>query len=419
MELAKYATYQEYKTMLDTELRRTAEAFVKIGYLLKVAKDTDILKESGYANVYDFAQAEYGIDKSQVSRFININDRFSEGGYSDCLKEQYQGFGHAKLAIMLQLPDTINEELNPSFSKSEIQTIKDEIDKENEITDLEVLMEGESQEQSCMNSNLCKVLHQLGKDEPELYVKLHQGIKQGVAVNDILAPNGEKTYIIRLQGVGRMMLFLKEKEEAIVLINARSGEKESFPWADAEAYLGKLIQTDMTAETSWTATYGEEFPQKEKVAPVQPKAAVDTGKNEAKKGVKKETRVHKVTPKPKVEEKPEPKKELEEQIPGQDNILNHPEYCPEMSENLNGSSASGTLENVTKDAEIVEKTPLDEPTEAVKELWCNVEKSIVKLNTFITIYTGMYDSVPSEKVNTAYQNALSVAADLERILNHG
>ena len=43
MELAKYATYQDYKLQLDTELKKTTEGFVKIGYLLKVAKDTDIL----------------------------------------------------------------------------------------------------------------------------------------------------------------------------------------------------------------------------------------------------------------------------------------------------------------------------------------------------------------------------------------
>lgn len=71
-------TYQEYKQELDAVLTRTAEDFVQIGYLLKVARDTNILAESGYATVTDFAKAEYGIDKTQVSRFISINDRFSE-----------------------------------------------------------------------------------------------------------------------------------------------------------------------------------------------------------------------------------------------------------------------------------------------------------------------------------------------------
>lgn len=38
-------TYQEYKQELDAVLTRTAEDFVQIGYLLKVARDTNILAE--------------------------------------------------------------------------------------------------------------------------------------------------------------------------------------------------------------------------------------------------------------------------------------------------------------------------------------------------------------------------------------
>lgn len=70
-----------------------------------MARDTRILAESGYQNVVEFAKAEYGDDKTQVSRFMNINDKFSEGGYAPELKAEYQGFGYAKLSIMLSLPD--------------------------------------------------------------------------------------------------------------------------------------------------------------------------------------------------------------------------------------------------------------------------------------------------------------------------
>lgn len=73
----QFASYQDYKAAVDTEMNRAAESFVRIGYLLKIARDTDILKESGYANVNEFAESIYHLDKSQVSRFININDTFA------------------------------------------------------------------------------------------------------------------------------------------------------------------------------------------------------------------------------------------------------------------------------------------------------------------------------------------------------
>lgn len=98
MELAQYQDYEEYKKAMNTVLNRTVEDFVMTGYLLKQGRDTDILKDSGYSNVNEFAWAEYKLEATQVSRYIRINDRFSEGGYSPRLQEHYKGFGYAKLA---------------------------------------------------------------------------------------------------------------------------------------------------------------------------------------------------------------------------------------------------------------------------------------------------------------------------------
>lgn len=133
--------YQEYKEELHAELEKTSEGFVRIGYLLKVARDTDILVGSGYSDYREFAKSEFGLDKSMVSRFININDRFSEGGNSDRLLEQYKGFGYAKLAMMLTLPEVITEELTPDYTKSEIAQIKEQIDEEKAKTEIEHMAE--------------------------------------------------------------------------------------------------------------------------------------------------------------------------------------------------------------------------------------------------------------------------------------
>ena len=76
MELSTINTYKEFEKQFDTELTKQAESFVRVGYLLKVARDTDILSESGYKTVAEFAQERYGLTKDVVSRYININDRF-------------------------------------------------------------------------------------------------------------------------------------------------------------------------------------------------------------------------------------------------------------------------------------------------------------------------------------------------------
>jgi len=441
MELTAYGNYQQYKQELDTELRKTTEGFVKIGYLLKVAKDTDILKESGYANVYEFAQAEYNIDKSQVSRFMNINDRFSEGGYSDRLKEEFRGFGHAKLTIMLQLPDEINEELTQQFSKSEIQAIKEEFDEERNISDIEVLIEGQDERISALDNNLYKAIWQIGKDFPDIYIRLHKNVGNGErAAYEILAPEEEKIYSVRIQGVGRLMLSIKEMDKKVTLTNIRSMEKEEYTWQDVMECIEALIISDVSQEESWSTIYGEEFPKKEEVAPVQPNV------EKKKESPKKETKVQKAKkPEPK---KPEPKPEPDEQIPGQDNIMNHPEYLPaQMQESLQNENSSSLLEesqpeNVTGHSEIVETTPVEEqqaqimqstvseqPAAVVEEIKDKLEKAwddaylaMSKLNLFFENWDSAEaaeENIPTESLKNAYKNATCVAANLERMLNHG
>lgn len=49
-ELINYNGYEEFKQAVNRVLNRTVEDFVLTGYLLKQARDTDILQGSGYAD---------------------------------------------------------------------------------------------------------------------------------------------------------------------------------------------------------------------------------------------------------------------------------------------------------------------------------------------------------------------------------
>lgn len=312
MEQITYTkTYQEYKQELDTELSKTAEGFVRIGYLLKVARDTEILAESGYTTVTEFAKAEYGIDKTMVSRFISINDKFAEGGYSDQLQEQYKGYGYAKLTLMLTLPDEINQQLSPAYSKAEIQAIKDEVDEEKNVSDLEVMMEqpAASTATGTGDTLLDRLIRQLGEDSPDLYVQMAfttplQGEEQIRATKETMAPNGEKQYSIRISGIGRYMVSIRDTEDTITATSLRTMEQHTYDYPALLAAWAAILppsngkpDTEWTAEqirTSWELEYGREYPIKAEVAPVQPKK---TGKTECAPAPRKESKVQKA-PKP-------------------------------------------------------------------------------------------------------------------------
>lgn len=366
--------YQGFKrdTDLAVEKIRTgamtmAQGAVELGYQLKIARDTGVLQESGYSTMGEFAREEYGLRPDQTTRYIQLNDKYSENGYSRRLQEKYTGIGKTILMEMLTLPDIISEEITESFSKEDIRTLNSEIKEENMITDLEVMMEETDQKQEELPSILEKTVYQLGKDYPETYIELFGAfeIDDSQGATEILAPNEEKIYSLRIPGTGRMLLSLKLSEQEIRLINVRSQEKEDFIWKQLERALRNLMDFTKTAEESWEKQYGEKLPEKEhpEDKPEKRPAKVQKAK---KPGKKKPDPVEKVDnsvdkcQKTAVEEKEEPctestmlesdfqtpesdmeniekcqetaQTEPEPQIPGQDNIQNHPEYMPKPAE---------------------------------------------------------------------------------------
>lgn len=262
-----FASYETYKEAFDAEVRRTELGFVRIGYMLRVAKDTDILKESGYATMEEFAWNEYRLDKSQTSRFIKINQRFSVDGYSDQLQERFRGFGVAKLGEMLTLPAEVIEILSPKLSRSDIQDIKREIQEEQNVTDLEVMMEEPNEAQEAMDSSLKRFAHQYIHDNPKSLegfcaaVKL-DGEQMTGYLMDLLAPSGYAVHMARIQGTGKMMLTISGKNQPLNLMNVRTNEKEEYDWKDLKDILHRLIM-DTDPETCWGALYEEPYPPAE------------------------------------------------------------------------------------------------------------------------------------------------------------
>lgn len=437
-------TFNEWQQELDTELVKSAESFVKIGYLLKVARDTDILANTGYANVVEFAKARYGLDKTQVSRFIHINDRFSEGGNSAELQDRYKGMGYAKLTIMLQLPDEINEEISADFSKSEIEDIKKEIDEENKISDIEVWMEG-TQEEAEKYNELGQVMYQLLHDMPELFIKIAQSSIETEELMNVLAPSGEMIYSVRIPGTGRLMLSIKVNTGRITITNVRSMDKTEWNIEDLADFVVDILSRADTEDPvkAWTSIYKEEYPKKAEVAPVQ----------QEKPAQRKEKKVQKA----KIEKpKPQPaeKDAEEEQIPGQDSVLNHPEYLPENSnnmpavqENIQNNTAimgnttekpsdssemiktSGETPDFEKDIEESEKTSLRMATNAINtecedasesiESFMNCWETICEANRKIALFIEDYSTMDVAPDNMAIEavriNAVTLANELEHL----
>lgn len=286
LSLNQISNYEQLKTALNTELKSAAISFVRIGYLLKTARDTDLLKDTQYNDVNEFAAGEFGLDKSQVSRFMSINDRFSIGGYSEHLEDKYSEFGSSKLSIMLTLPDSINENLSPQYSKSDIQAIKEEYQAEKSISDLEVMMEKPAEQPETENDEfLALIIHQLVEEHPVPAETIKWGMDQELEiketdVSDSYMRDGDSAYNIRISGMGRFLISCKAS--GVVITNMRTDENSPVTWEEF-----KDVLVEDLSKRDWSEPVPEEKPKKkvEKSASTEGKSKkndIKESKNETK-----------------------------------------------------------------------------------------------------------------------------------------
>ena len=400
-ELTTIDTYREFKSALDIELKNQAEGFVRTGYLLKKARDTEILKESGYTSVAEFAKAEYGLNKDTVSRYIAINDRYAVDGYSDKLQEKYQGYGIAKLQEMLTLSDDVVDMLSPELSRREIQDVKREIAEEEKISDIEVMIE-QQEADSQDKTILQRVMYQYFYDKREKFIELADVIEGKIegdtAVNKILdaiIPAGIGPIFVRIKGVGKMMLSFHNADNDIEMLNVRSGEQETVTW-------NRLIETIKlpfpATKESWEHLYDEEF---EKTEPInhEPKQVNQTEPEQVKEEPK-QTEVKETL----TEHKEAKMIEIPEVAPVQ------PTHSTERDMEIIDNKEPMMNEPVTSDTEVKEST--DAAVEKVQaEIVTDPRKEEVK-----GLVRELSDSVNNERYTETISIAHTIASKVAQIL---
>lgn len=262
--LTEIKGFQAFQEAMDREIREASEGFVRIGYLLKVARDTEVLRESGFKSVTEFASSRYGLTPDIVSRYMAINDRFSEGGYSDRLKEQYQPYGVTKLAEMLTLSDEVIEAIPAEATRQEIREIKAEIAEEMQKTDLEVMME---EPEIKLDTLAQQVLYQYFDKMPERYPKVFTAAYQPdaeEALLEALAPTGTGMAMVRVEGKGKLMFSIDGRE--ISIVNVRSQIRTEYTPKELLLEVRALCPIDKTPEQAWLALYGRPMEQSDQEA---------------------------------------------------------------------------------------------------------------------------------------------------------
>lgn len=114
----------DLKAKIQARLMGIKRNICEVGYFLRKAEETEGYKTEGYKSLSEWAEREYGLQASTVSRFIAINKVYSIGGYSEEMKPEYEDFKRSQLEEMLKLPDKDREMIRPETARADIRDLK-------------------------------------------------------------------------------------------------------------------------------------------------------------------------------------------------------------------------------------------------------------------------------------------------------
>lgn len=211
----------EMKARLKQELLAVSKSFVRIGFMLRLVEEEKLYERDGYKSVAEFAQKELGLGASTTSRFIAINKRYSEGGYSDRLLPEYAAYGQSKLTEMLQLPEEDMQMINPQMSREEIRDLARFNKTPQEMPeDIRVFIKG-----FMATLDNRRAIIEAAEEEAK----------------EMLIPSGSRTY--------RQGMYFMAMTEAIIKIKKFGRNPEEISWTD---FL-KIMKEEKGEETTYEA----------------------------------------------------------------------------------------------------------------------------------------------------------------------
>lgn len=291
MEEYHQITLNEYisiKEDIKRRLNHLAESFVAIGYRLKQIRDTEAYRQDGYNTIFEFAEKELGLTKSPTSRFMAINDKYSVGGNSLELREEFIGLGKSRLSEMLTMDPEDYVLITDQTSIKDIREIKRMEKAAGENEDLTKFQEVLRKEYA-------------SKDRRKELIE----IANAKCIDDIKAAVIPEGYRLMKKGV----LVIKFEDEKITVRTMGVSGVQELTWSEI---LNEYDQAfDLGAADPWKATYGE----------IEEEVKSEPKKVEKKLESKKPT---------KAESMPVATSQQEEQVVGKTSIeKDFPEYLPE------------------------------------------------------------------------------------------
>lgn len=248
--------------------------FVKTGWHLSRIDRSGAYKLKGYSSVTEYAREIFGMAPDGVSRFIRVYEKYSIQGDTPELREEYRDFNFSQLTEMLQLPEEDHTMIRPETKREDIRDLK-KFNKQSEHNP-DNLLNWQQDPDDIIREAVKEFFKKRRKDLNKIYDQYGVGpYLEGDIKKMARFLYHEKKK--KFQN-GRVFLMLYPDQ---VFIKSSDGELHDITWPEFFQTMGSIFDGSAAEKDTWEKYFN-----------------------------------------------PDPDGEFEEQIPGQDNIVNHPEYLP-------------------------------------------------------------------------------------------
>lgn len=272
MEQITLQEYMDIKQEIRNSMTKAVVSFVEIGYNLKKIRDGELYQQDGYKDIWEAAEAEFGLKRKQAWAFMNINDRYSVDGNSMELLPQYQGFSKSTLTEMLTLPEEDYELITKDTKIEDIRELKQA---EKEYEQKEEQLEGQLEGQQSLIDNYKDVVPDQDKPEEADLMDV---------LRELFHPKDMERYLNRLldgedikiwtqdfyQNVehtfSRMpyFIFFYEYSDGFKIKNIKTQQIESHTYNDlwllaTKAFMAELDHKEEHGGQVWDIAFGDEW----------------------------------------------------------------------------------------------------------------------------------------------------------------
>ena len=334
--------YIQSKNDIKENLGTIVKSFVRIGWQLSRIDKSGAYRNDGYKTIAEFAKAEYGMSATGTCRFIRVYEKYSVPGDTPELRDEYKDYNRSQLEEMLQIPEEDHNMIRPEAHREDIRELK-RFNAENN-SNPENLLDWKSAKTA--EEKLRATIFEFWHDNRDIL-----NIFYGLETKDLaerIAPSGRRSY---RKGTVFLMFY---DLNAGIMVKIFGDDPIKMSYQELADHT-KQIFGDMVAEDgTWDNYFGERNVELNKTIGEPDHSGVDTAMDsERNVGIS----------------------EQKDQIPGQDNIKNHPEYMPETeiapaqkTEEQKYNEQQTKIDRETKkklqeqeDQEKMEHFPSDEP----------------------------------------------------------